>query len=149
MKKMIFGLCAMLSSFVFTSCGSNSSDSQSSSSSSNSSPTETLKSIAKDIENDNDISAKDAFEYKKKTLETEIAFYKSDATEEEYMEFTDAMHKCYDALHKIDYDILGEDQKDELRKLDDESDEARKEFKKKLKGKKEEEKRKEKREEKY
>lgn len=147
MKKMIFGLCAMLASFVFTSCGSNSSDSQSSSSSSN--PAETLKSIAKEIENDNDISAEEAFNYWKRNFEVQIAFYKRNPSEEEYKEFSNAIHVCYEALNKIDDDILGEDQKDELWKLDDESDEVRQAFKKKLKEKKEEEKRKEKREEKY
>ena len=96
----------------------------------------------------------DSYKYQKKAFEVEIAFYKSNPTEEEYIKFREAMRKYYDALHNKGYSYLMsvegmEAEKDELRKLDDESDEVRQAFKKKLKEKKEEEKRKEKREEKY
>lgn len=127
MKKALFSFCALLACLVLSSCGN---------------PTETLKSIAKDIEDAKEISAKDAYNYQKKALEAQIDFYKSNATEEEYEEFKDALEDYKEARRSMrdklddDFDKDSKDMKDEekeLQKLDDEVDKAKKEFKKKMK----------------
>lgn len=118
MKKLVFGFCALMACFVFASCGGN--------------PTDTLKSLADELQEADEISTEDFYSIQEKALNAELDFYSSDRSEDEVKEFKDALKK-YNEKESGAYKKVEKEKQEELKKLAEKVRDAREEFYKKQK----------------
>jgi len=115
MKKVFFGLFAILTCFIFASCSSN--------------PTKTLESLTEEIENGDNFSVKEVYNMEIKATKAQIKFYESDPTEEEYEDFKDALKE----FNKSQWGLLGKLDKEAIKEAEKMDDKELKELQKELK----------------
>lgn len=95
MKRTVFGLCALMMCFVFTSCdklGIGGGD-----------PVKTIEDLQEKIENEGDDFTKDDWEsFGDEFMDAIEKFANSDPSEEEYEEMEDAVKELMEAIYKVD-----------------------------------------------